>query len=180
MTKRQTHGPIRVRHVATDSYWDVPRDVYSNGGASTWSTKSGPRGCCSCSARGCKGTRGRQHRQSLRVTELEALIAQQSEVIARLEEQNKRLEQASPEATTSAMSLMNATAQAQQLRVDLQKDMGAIAEWRQKYNEDVSVVADEVRRKGSTLDTEKQNASSATAGCSTSCRQQTSIPSSLN
>ena len=158
MTKRRTHGPISVRHIASGETWDVPRDIYTTGKAASWIEQQiQDRDAAARAAQETAKAREVDNiNQSLRVTELEALIAQQGEVIARLEEQNKRLEQASPEAAAGAMALMSATAQAQQLRTDLQKDMGAIAEWRQKYNEDVSVVADEVRRKNATLDSEKQ------------------------
>jgi len=72
-------------------------------------------------------------------------MAEQAEVIAQLKQLNEKLQQVSPDAAAGAMALMNATAQAQQLRTDLMKDMGAISEWRQKYNEDLTVVAQEVR-----------------------------------
>ena len=157
MSKRKK-GPVNVRHIASGEEWAVPRDVFSAGNAATWIEQQiQDRDAAASAAQEASKARETDNiNQSLRVTELEALIAQQSEVISRLEEQNKRLEQASPEAAAGAMALMSATAQAQQLRTDLQKDMGAIAEWRQKYNEDVSAVADEVRRKNATLDSEKQ------------------------
>ena len=157
MTKKKK-GPVTVRHIATGEEWPVPREVFTAGNAATWIEEQiQDRDAAARAAQETAKAREADNiNQSLRVTELEALIAQQGEVIARLEEQNKRLEQASPEAAAGAMALMSATAQAQQLRTDLQKDMGAIAEWRQKYNEDVSVVADEVRRKNATIDAEKE------------------------
>ena len=158
MTKRKQNGPVNVRHIATGEEWSVPRDVFSAGNAATWIEQQISQR--DQNARAAKAAAASQAEEAtkaqLRTSELEALIAQQAEVIADLQAKNQKLEQASPEAAAGAMALMSATAQAQQLRTDLQKDMGAIAEWRQKYNEDVTAVADEVRRRNHTLDAEAE------------------------
>lgn len=57
-------------------------------------------------------------------------MAELAEVIAQLKQQNEKLQQASQNAAAGAMALMSATAQAQQLRTDLMRDMGHIREWR--------------------------------------------------
>ena len=90
----------------------------------------------------------------VKLTQMEALMAEQAKVIARLEEQNQKLQQASPDAAAGAMALMNATAQAHQLRSELMKDLGAASEWRQKFNDDIAEVATEVRRKNTVIDAE--------------------------
>ena len=119
------------------------------------------RGCWQAEKAAAADAETAQQDQSIKYQQQETLLlemrqqmAEQAEVIAQLKQQNEKLQQASPDAAAGAMALMNATAQAQQLRTDLMKDMGAISEWRQKYNEDLTVVAQEVRQKNQQLSDE--------------------------
>ena len=74
------------------------------------------------------------------------------------------------------MALMNASAQAQQLRLDLQKDMTAVNEWRSQFGADVGVVAEQVRRRDATLDSEVEARRARAHALMNDLRRQQGLP----
>ena len=150
-------GTVNVRHIASGEEWPVPRDVFSAGNATTWIEQQirAREQAAAAKAAASMAATDREIKATSRLTELEARLAA-------LEEENTNLRQqreaapVGPEAAAGAMALMNASAQAQQLRMDLHKDLGAISEWRAQYNEDISDVAARLRRQDATADEERQ------------------------
>ena len=93
-------------------------------------------------------------RTRVELTQLQSLMAEQAKVIEELRSEKKQLEMATPEASAATLALIHASQQAQTLRNELLKDMGAASEWRARFSEDISDVAQEIRRKNQTIDAE--------------------------
>ena len=156
MSKKK--GTVNVRHIASGEEWPVPRDVFSAGNATTWIEQQirAREQAAAAKAAASMAATDREIKATARLTELEARLAALEEENTNLRQQNEKLHQVGPEAAAGAMALMNASAQAQQLRMDLHKDLGAISEWRAQYNEDISDVAERLRRQDATADEERQ------------------------
>lgn len=93
-------------------------------------------------------------RTRVEMAQLQQQMAESMKVISELREQNEKLQQAGPDAAAGAMALMAATRDAERLRRELITDLGAASEWRSAFSEDISVVAQEVRKKNAVIDDE--------------------------
>ena len=90
----------------------------------------------------------------VQLSQLQTLMTEQSRVIQELRAEKKQLEMATPEASAATLALIHASQQAQTLRTELMKDMGAVSDWRSKFAGDIDAVAGEIRHRNSTLDEE--------------------------
>lgn len=154
--REKKDGPITVKHIASGESWSVPRDIYISGRATSWieaqlDLREKERALAEAKQR---EEVSQLQQAQVELTQLQKLIADQGKVIEELRAEKKQLEMATPEASAATLALIHASQQAQTLRTELMKDMGAVSDWRSKFATDIDAVAGEIRHRNSTLDEE--------------------------
>ena len=152
----QKDRAIAIKHIASGETWNVPRDEYIQGRAEKWINEqiaAREEQRAAAEAKQKQETSELQDAQ-VQLSQLQTLMAEQAKVIEELRAEKAKLERATPEASAATLALLHASSQAQTLRQDLLRDMGAVSDWRSKFAGDIDIVANEVRQRNSTLDEE--------------------------
>lgn len=149
-------GPIRVRHIATDTYHEVPREEYISGRAEQWIEQQLQAKAMEDADRERRAAEAviEAERKQIEELTLQQQLDAANARLAAIEAENEKLRMATPEASAATMGLMHATQMATNLRLQLQQDTGEISNWWSKNLSAVDDAAAELRRKNAVLDDE--------------------------
>ena len=131
-----------------DEQWTIPLSEYQKGTAKQYIEQQIAKREADAAAAAKAASAEAMHAVAMQkqMAEMQQLMEAQQAQLAQLQSENEKLRQASPEASAAAMALMNATANAQELRTGLVRDMAMLEEFKNERMADAAIIADQLRR----------------------------------
>ena len=141
---------ITVTHSRTGEVWDVPKNIYKEGGSAavnSWiEDKIADRQARSnAEVAAARAQAVANTEAAMQIAELRELLAQQSSELAQLREQNEKLQSVGADGAASAMALMSASREASDLRFQMQQELAAMREFSNTQLSAVNEVAAHLR-----------------------------------